>query len=119
MARGIEIEPGALRARKMAALDFAHARRRQLKELRLALKEGEVDPFDLIIGHEDPVIEECVARTKLGTFLPMLRGIGNSKAMEIIAAFRATPNMRVGDFNKEQRENLAYIVRGAMNAYRG
>ena len=119
MGSGVEIEPGALLARKMSALDIANARRRQLKELRLALKAGEVDPIELIRGSDDPVIEDCVARTKLFTFLQMIRGIGKARAMEIIAAFRATPNMRIGDFDKERRMDLSFIVKGASDSYFG
>lgn len=116
---GVEIEPGALHARKVQALEVARARRRQLSLLREAIAAGELDPIDLIRGSDDAIIEECVASAKLSTFLPMIRGIGKAKAMEITAAFRATPNMRIGQFSAERRLELAYIVKSSRDSYFG
>lgn len=89
------------------------AKRRVLRE---AMKARRVDPYRIIRGEAEPAIEELVQQMKLRQLLPYVPGVGKARTVEIIHAFDASPETKIGRLSPERRRDLSLIVKGACEA---
>lgn len=86
----------ATRARKIRA------------DLKAKLRDGEVDPIQLVRGN-DVIWEPVIKSWRLEQLLPHIPGIGTPTVQEIYEVGRFTPNMRFEVLSDERRKELAKL----------
>lgn len=99
--------------RRSKALAVAWVRRRQLKELRKAFKDREVDPLAVVAGDVDPRIEAVVSEVRLKSLLPLIPGLGQASSYEVLNAFGVSGTRKLGSLSSERRRELVFIIKGA------
>jgi hypothetical protein len=112
----------ARRQQRLEALEVSKRNRRENKLLKDAMRAKRVDPFALLAGTIGDVmddqrlaarLEEVVTRWPIERALRAVPSVGPTRAAQIIAAFRASPKVRVGQLSMTRRDELARLVRAA------
>jgi hypothetical protein len=95
-------------------LQKANDRRAAIKQMREALKAGELDPFPLLAG--DCGEWEAVAkRLKISVVLKMIPGIGPVTRDELLGELGVTSDVRFNALTYERRAALAALVNAVLD----
>lgn len=103
------------RARQRAsALERANSVKQQRKAVRRALRDGTVDPWELLAGELDE-LEPVLEGWPVDALLKAIPGIGKVRVMDVLVAFKASPSTKMGAFSKARRVELARVARGSID----
>lgn len=91
-------------------LEKANTARREYTELRRELREGSLDPLELIKGHSERY-EPLIAKAPIRKVLPLVPGIGPSQTIELIVALDVPSGRKIGLMTFQRRAELAQMVR--------
>lgn len=102
------------RAQQDAALAEAQRRRKQLRLLRQALANGELDPWATIRGDGDEKVQQLVGRMKVRQLLMACPRIGESRMVQLCVALGVSPARRVEALSQADRHQLADMAKGVV-----
>ena len=92
---------------------MATYRRVRRGQMRVAMKTGEVDVYDVIAGRASEW-EEIAAVTRLDTLLKFVPGVGEELLEELIDAIQLRRYVRMQYLTFERRSQIAETVRGLL-----
>lgn len=93
---------------RLRNLQKAHRSRKIRADLKAKLRNGEVEPIQLVRG-DDVVWEPVIKSWRLEQLIPHIPGIGSSTVQEIYEVGRFTPNVRFTVLSDERRKELAKL----------
>ena len=120
MVDHLDLVAEARQAQRMRALALANQRRQDNKRVKIALREGKLDAYDVIAGKLADVIPDreladrltqLTDRWTLEHTVRSVRGVGPVRAKEILVAMSASPRARLGALTFARREKLAYLCK--------
>lgn len=97
---------------RLAALEASKRVRARRKELRLAVKAGDIDPLKLIAGELDEW-EDDIAAWRVEQLLRIVPSVGSVTLQEILTAFQISPRAKVRAMTYKRRGDLAKLVADA------
>lgn len=103
---------GGSNAMRQRNLQKATATRRAQRALKDAMRDGSVDPYEVLAGSSDR--EDVARRIKLRRILLMVPNCGEVTADELIDRLGVRSDYRLEAFTYEKREAIANYLRDAI-----